>query len=95
MKITFSARHFEASEKLQTFTAEEIRRLKKYFDGVLNVEVVLEENHTLKVAEIRVNMLGKLLPAKVEGTDFYKIIPTAVDKIEKQIRSTKSKAFGR
>lgn len=95
MKITFSARHFEASEKLQAFTTDEIRRLKKYFDGVLHADVVLEENGALKQVELRINMLGRLLPAKVEGSDFYKLIPKAVDKIETQVKTTKAKAFGR
>jgi putative sigma-54 modulation protein len=95
MKITFSARHFEASEKLKDFATTELSRLKKYFDGVLLGEVVLEEQGGIKRAEIRIKMLGKTLPAKTEGEDFYKIIPKAIDKLEAQIKSTKSKAFSR
>ena len=95
MKITFSARHFEASEKLQQFTTDQIRVLKKYFDGVLNAEVVLDEHGTLKEVEIRVTMLGKVLNAKTSGEDFYKVIPKAVEKIEVQVKSTKEKALGR
>ncbi len=95
MRITFSARHFDATDKLQTFAENEISRLKKHFDGVLHGEVVVEENGNLKQVEIRITMLGKTLPAKVEGNDFYKMIPKAVDKIEAQIKTTKSKAFGR
>jgi putative sigma-54 modulation protein len=95
MKITFSARHFEASANLQEFATGEIRRLKKYFDGILHAEVVLEEHSTNKLVEIRVNMLGKTLTSKIEDSDFYKIIPKAVDKLEKQIKTTKSKVMSR
>ena len=95
MKITFSARHFEATEKLRQFASDEIRVLKKYFDGVLNAEVILDEHATQKEAEIRVTMLGKTLTAKVAGDDFYKIIPKAVEKVEVQVKSTKAKALGR
>ena len=96
MKITVSARHFEATEKLKEFALAEIFRLKKYFDGVLNGEVILEENgHNNHQAEIRISMLGHTLTSKVEGTDFYKMIPKAVDKIETQLKSTKAKATQR
>jgi len=93
LKITFSARHFEATDKLREFATEEIKSLKKYFDGVLNAEVVLEG--TQKEVEIRISMLGKVLTAKVQGDDFYKIIPKAVEKLEAQIKSTKSKIQNR
>lgn len=95
MKVTFSARHFEASEKLQQFAVSELNRLDKYFDGALSGEVVLEENANLKAAEMRLNMLGKVLPVRMEGSDFYKIIPRAVDKLEKQLKSQKSKLQSR
>lgn len=95
MKITFSARHFEASSELKNFTTEQIRQLKKYYDGVLHGEVVLEENGHSKLVEVRITMLGKTLPAKVEGNDFLKLVPKAVEKIEAQIKSTKAKATER
>ncbi len=93
MKVTFSARHFEASEKLQEFAKNEIHRLKRYFDGTLTGTVILEKNDNLKIVELRLNALGKLLPARMEGSDFYKIIPKAVDKLERQLKSTKSKVY--
>ena len=95
MKVTFSARHFDASDKLQEFAKGELMRLKKYFEGTLYGEVILEESGSLKVVDMRLNALGKLLPARVEGTDFYKIIPKAVEKIEKQLKAAKSKTYRR
>ena len=95
MKITFSARHFEASDKLKDFATEEIRRLKKYFDNVMNVDVVLVESGTNKSVEIRVKMLGKILTSKIEDADFYKMIPKVIDKLEAQMRTAKAKAAGR
>ena len=95
MKITITARHFDASEKLQAFVNDEIRELKKYFDGVLHAEVVLDEHAALKEVEIRINMLGKVLTSKVEGDDFYKIVPKVIDKLETQIKTAKAKAFQR
>ncbi len=95
MKITFSARHFDATEKLKDFTSEELKRLKKYHDNVMNVEVVLEESGSTKAAEIRVKIQGKFITSKAEDTDFYKMIPKVVDKLETQMRHLKDKANNR
>ncbi|MBM3328239.1 MAG: ribosome-associated translation inhibitor RaiA [Calditrichaeota bacterium] len=93
MKVTISARHFEASDKLQTFAVREVERLRKFFDGQATAEAILEENGSQKSVELRLTMLGKLLPARVEGADFYAIIPQAVEKIARQVKATKEKVY--
>ena len=95
MKITFAARHFTASDKLQAFATRELEHLQRYFNGDLAGDIILEESGSLKTVEMRINMLGKLLPVRVEGNDFYKIIPKAVDKLEKQLKAQKSKKYNR
>lgn len=95
MKTTISVRHFEATEKLQQFANTELSELEKYFEGDLTAQLILDEAGNLKTVELRVTALGKLLPAKVEGSDFYKLIPKAVEKVEKQLKSVKSKLTGR
>ena len=91
MKINFSARHFEATDQLREFVTSEIDHLSRFFEGRLSCDVILEENGNIKAAEIRLNMLGKVLPVRVEGNDFYKLIPKGVVKLEKQMLAQKSK----
>ena len=95
MKVTFSARHFEPSQKLQDFATEEISRLEKYLTGRYSSEIVLEENGNLKKVDIRLNAMGRTFQASVEENDFYKIIPKAVIKLEKQLMVRKSKVQNR
>ncbi len=95
MKITFSARRLEPSEKLQSYVTKEILKLKRYFNGNISSEVILDESGNRKVVDIRLSALNKVFPVKVEGNDFYKIVPKAVDKLEKQLKSQKSKVYGR
>ncbi len=95
MKITFSARHFDPTPKLQSFAIEEISKIEKHLKGHSTCEVVLEESGNLKVVDIRLNALSKVFKARVEDNDFYKIIPKAVNKLEKQFKSEKSKARSR
>ncbi|MBT3231830.1 MAG: ribosome-associated translation inhibitor RaiA [Calditrichaeota bacterium] len=95
MKITFSARHFEATDKLKEFAKKELLRLKKYTDAASSGEIILDESKSQKIVDIRVTAFGKTLVSKMDGTDFYKVIPKVVSKLETQVRSIKSKVTTR
>lgn len=95
MKITLSARRFEPTERLQTFARKEVNKLERYFDGDLSGQMILEENGSRKIFDVRLNVLGKVLPVRIEGNDFYKIIPKAVNKLERQLKSQKAKVTKR
>ena len=95
MKITLAVRHFDASQKLKDFASKELKRINKYFEGKINGNIILEENGNNKTVEMRISAFGKFFVSNNDGNDFYKIIPKTVDKIESQLKSAKSKAFGR
>ncbi len=95
MKITFSARHFDATDKLKDFSRKEVLRLRKYTDATSTCEIILDENKNQKTADIRIIAFGKTLVSNLDGTDFYKVIPKVVSKLETQIRSVKSKVTTR
>ncbi len=95
MNITFSARHFEASDKLREFALKEVNHLEKYNEDKMSGEIILEENGNLKIIDIRIMAFGKKLTSQVEGNDFYKALPKVVNKLEKQLKSAKSKITNR
>ncbi len=95
MKITIAARHFDASDKLKDFATKELKRLNKYFEGKISGDIILEENGSTKKVDMRVSAFSKIFVSNIDGADFYKIIPKIVDKLENQLKSAKSKAFGR
>ena len=95
MKVTIAARHFDASQKLKDFAFAELAKLNKYFDGKIKGDIILEENANVKKVDMRVTAFGKIFVSNIDGNDFYKIIPKTVDKLENQLKSAKSKAFGR
>jgi len=95
MEITISTRRFEPTEKLLAYANNEIEKLSKYFDGDLLGTVILDESGNRKIVEARITALGKVMTVQVEGDDFYKLIPKAVDKLARQLKSQKSKLRGR
>ena len=95
MEITISTRRFEPTEKLLAYANKEIDKLSRYFDGDLSGTVMLDESGNRKIVEARITALGKVMTVQLEGNDLYKLIPKAVDKLSRQLKSHKSKIRGR
>lgn len=93
MRVTFTARHFQASDNLKKFAEDEVKRLKKYYDPILDVEVVLDfiKNKQQQVAEIVVKVYGTKLAVDESSEDMYKSITLAVDKLERKLLKHKEK----
>ncbi len=93
MRVNVSARHFKASDKLQEFATNEVLRLKKFFDNIIDGEIVLSWQKGSKTSEINLNVNGTKLTATEASDDFYKCIPRTVDKLERQLRKYKGKLY--
>ncbi|MBC8205212.1 ribosome-associated translation inhibitor RaiA [bacterium] len=91
MRINLSSRHFRASENLKSFAKDEVMRLKKYYDGIIDCEIILEKQKDIRTCEIVAKVYGTVLTTSVESHDHFKSIVMAVDKIEQQLRKYKAK----
>ncbi len=91
MRISFTARHFKPSERLKEFATGEVARLKKYYDDILDVEIILDYVKQEQVAEIVVKVYGQRLTVEEKSEDMYKSISLAVDKLERKLLKYKEK----
>jgi ribosomal subunit interface protein len=91
MNITITARHFKAPEPLKDFVRKEVLRLKKYYDGIIEGEVILSWEKLTQIAEINLKVYGQKLTAKEKSEDIRKSITLAVDKLERQVEKYKEK----
>lgn len=91
MRITFTARHFKTSERLKEFATEEVKRLKKYYDDILEVEIILDYVKLEQTAEINIKVYGQRLTVVEKSEDMYKSITLAVDKLERKLLKYKEK----
>jgi putative sigma-54 modulation protein len=94
MRLNITARRFKLSEELKEFTQEEAYRLKKYYDGIVDVEVILGWEKKLRTAEIKIAVYGTLLTANEKAEDMKAAVRAAVDKIERQLIKYKDKLRG-
>ncbi|MDZ7315089.1 MAG: ribosome-associated translation inhibitor RaiA [candidate division KSB1 bacterium] len=91
MTVTFTARHFKTSDRLKEFATQEVRRLKKYYDDILEVDIVLDYVKLEQVAEISIKVYGQRLTVVEKSEDMYKSITLAVDKLERKLLKYKEK----
>jgi len=91
MRITFTARHFQPSERLKEYANKEVARLKKYYDDILETEIILDFIKQQQIAEIIIKVYGTRLAIKEKSEDMYKSITLAVDKLERKLKRYKGK----
>jgi putative sigma-54 modulation protein len=94
MNVQFTARHFKAHEGLKQYALSQVSTLKKYYDGIVNGNIILRFEKTkesMKIAEINLGVYGTNLVAIEKSEDFYKSIDNAVIKLERQLIKYKGK----
>ena len=75
MQIYITARHFKASDQLKMFIDNEIKRLEKFYDGIIEVKVTMDyvkAAYSKHNAEIHVTVHGQILKAHDMSDDMYK-----------------------
>jgi putative sigma-54 modulation protein len=91
MNITTTARHFEASPELIDHIEGRLQRLKRYFDQILTVDVIMDVEKFRHIAEINVHVNGHDFTAKEESEDMYGSIDLTAKSLERQIKKFKEK----
>lgn len=97
MNVQFTARHFKAHEGLKHYALQQVSTLKKYYDGIVQGNIVLryeKPKDSLKIAEINLAVYGTQLVAIEKSENFYKSIDNAVEKLERQLLKYKGKRRG-
>ena len=80
MKLTTTARHFEASPELLEHTEKRLGKLKRFFDQILHVDVIMSVEKVRNIAEINVHVNGHDFTAQEESKD----MKLSIDKAAKR-----------
>ncbi|HEX9654343.1 MAG TPA: ribosome-associated translation inhibitor RaiA [bacterium] len=91
MQITFTARHFKATDRLKAYCEKRVSRLKRYYDGIIECEIILDYEKLNQIAEMAIKVYGQRLVAVEKSEDIFKSIDRAVDKLERQVKKYKEK----
>jgi len=94
MDIHFTARRFKAHQELRDHALSSIKKLDRFYDGIVRSDIILSFEHkpnSTKIAEINLRVFGTLLSAKEKSEDFHKSIDLALEKLERQLERVKTK----
>jgi putative sigma-54 modulation protein len=91
MQVSVTGHHVEVTDSLRNHVEEKIGKLKRHFDNVTDVHVILTVEKLEQKAEATVQISGaKLFADDVQG-DMYQAIDNMVDKLDRQIIKHKEK----
>ncbi len=98
MNIKITSRKFKARESLKDYIYYVISSLEKFYDQIMDAEVILSYQNTkdsIKNAEIVLKVPGQTLQATVDSDDYKKSVSGAVEKIERQLKKLKTRRLAR
>ena len=95
MKLRVHSIHFDADRKLLDFISKKVDKLTIFNDKLMSGEVFLRldkaDDHSNKVAEIKINIPGIELFARKQCASFEGATHLAVDALRRQIKKHKEK----
>ena len=98
MNIQITSRKFRAKESLKATITEELKSLEKYNDDILDANVILSYTHnksSIKTVEITISVPGRTFTATENSDEFGKALSKTITKLEKQLRTLKSKRLAK
>jgi len=91
MEIRTTARHFQLSDNLKQFAENEIKRLEKYFDHIIDTHLTMSVEKSRQTAELSVKVYGTVLISKAKAFDMYMAVEQVITKMETQIKKYKAR----
>ncbi len=98
MNINITSRKFKAKDSLKEFINEEVNGLEKYYDGILDADIILSyihEKDSIKTAEIIVKVPGKTITVSEDSDDFSKSVNVGIDKLKRLLKKEKQKRMSK
>ncbi len=91
MEIRTTARHFQLTDNLKKYAEDEIKRLEKYYDHIIDTHLTMSVEKSRQIAELTVKVYGTVLTAKAKAFDMYVAVEQVISKMEVQIKKYKAK----
>jgi putative sigma-54 modulation protein len=91
MQLNITGHHVDISEPLRQYVNEKFERLRRHFDHMSNVHVVLTVDKMQQKAEGILHLSGTEIFADCSKDDMYAAIDGMADKLDKQLIKHKEK----
>ena len=92
MKVKIEERHMEQSDPLREYAITKAENLRKFFDGIISVEVTMDVEKERRMVTVFAHLINKkIVKASAESDDMYVSIDSAMDKLERQLKKFNEK----
>jgi len=91
MSLTITARHFKLKNELKQYVEEKSEKLNRYYNGIVDLDIILGWEKLTRYTEFRINVQGKQIVIKEVSDEIRKSFDLALDKAERQLRKYKEK----
>ncbi len=91
MKVRITSRHHKLSPNLREYVEEKVERMSRYFDRIIDCEVILTKEKLHQLVEVNVKVYSTVLHVKSKDADPTKAIDACMDKLEVQLKKFKDK----
>lgn len=95
MNIEYVGRNYDVDDRVRQYAEGKLGKLDKFLHEPVEIRVTLEVEKHRQIAEVHVSHRHGVLQATDEAGEMFDAINTAVDKVEKQARRSKTKAVGK
>ncbi|OAI10536.1 hypothetical protein A1359_16635 [Methylomonas lenta] len=92
MQVSITGHHVEVTEALKAHVEDKFSKLKRHFDNVVDVHVILTVEKLEQKAEATVQISGAKLYADDTQADMYVAIDNMIDKLDRQVVKYKEKS---
>jgi len=95
MNINLTGRHLEITPAIRDYTTGKFGKIKRHFDNVIDVNIILSVEKLRQKAEATIHISGKDVFVECENENLYAAIDTLVDKLDRQVLKHKEKLSSR
>jgi putative sigma-54 modulation protein len=91
MQVDITGHHVDVTDALKDYVHSKMERVKRHFDQLISVHVVLSVEKLRHQAEATIAVSGANLVAVAEDADMYAAIDAMTDKLDRQAIKIKEK----
>ena len=95
MNLNLSGHHLEITPAIREHVLSKIDKVKRHFENVIDVNVILSVEKLKQKAEANVHLSGKTIFVECDDANLYVAIDNLVEKLDRQILKHKEKHAAR
>jgi putative sigma-54 modulation protein len=95
MNLNLSGHHLEITPAIREHVLSKIEKIKRHFDNVIDVNVILSVEKLKQKAEANVHLSGKTIFVECDDANLYVAIDDLIEKLDRQILKHKEKNSAR